>query len=145
MPDEVMTREALSKTFITLVLFTGSSNRAEKAILDGIRSLSLGAEPRTELLRKSLAAALEAEGQQPPLRSDDLEETSAMLCRGLRPLLGLPAHLRKCFVMRFLANISREHCAGLLHCDVADIDELTVSALQLFARVAPREERAIAR
>jgi hypothetical protein len=142
MTTQLEITNSLSKMFITNILLTGSSKRAEVAMLQGIHSLDNDSEPGMELLFASIAAAVDGEFLLPEPRTEEIEEATSMLHVGLRPLLRLPANLRRCFVLRFVAAMPRETCARFLQITLAKVDEFSCAAVRELARLVEGEESA---
>ncbi len=132
--------DTLAKTFITSILLTRSAKRAEIAMLEGIESSDFGTEPGMRMLFASIAASVDAEFLLPEPQSQEIEEASSILHAGLRPLLRLPANLRRCFVLRYLAALPREVCARFLQVTLARVDEFSCAAVRELARLAEGEE-----
>jgi len=116
MTAETVAGESLCKTFITAVLLTGSTQRAEAAILRGIAS---GNSP--DLLARTLDSLLS-------WHAGDITDAPPSLPAELQCVLRLPAELRRCFVLRFLMEWPRERCAAALRVDVAEIDRTACQA-----------------
>lgn len=134
--------DVLAKTFITSILLTRSAKRAEVAMLEGINSSDSGAESGLQLLFASIAASVDAEFLLPEPHSDEIEEAYSLLHAGLRPLLRLPANLRRCFVLRYLAALPREACARFLQVTISKVDEFSCAAVRELARLVEGEEGA---
>ena len=132
--------QALSRVFTTAILLTGSVEQAEAAVLDGIDTWdpgeTLGEGLLLEVMAAAIAPSVEA-GQQPK----DRECASAMLPSELRPVLGLPLDLRKCFVLRVLMSTPRESCVRLLELNSNELDQNTCLAAEALAQAAKDTRR----
>ncbi len=141
MTGQPVTSDSISKTLITAILLTGSAKRAERAMLEGIESLDIAAAPGEELVRRTVAAAIETGKRYPQQPSEEVEEASSMLPAELRPVLHLSPDLRGCYVLRILAAMPREACARLLQLGVSQVDQATCLAVLALARVAERAKK----
>jgi DNA-directed RNA polymerase specialized sigma24 family protein len=126
-----MTNEFLSAPFLTAFLLTGSVNRAETAMLDGIRAWDADRDPDAELLRATARAAL---ALYRPREGEEITPASVLLPAELQRVLRLPSDLRQCFVLRMLAGLPRESCAQLLDLDLDAVDRDTSLAAQALAQ-----------
>jgi DNA-directed RNA polymerase specialized sigma24 family protein len=114
--------ESICKAFVTAVLFSGSTERAEAAMLDGIASGVDG----EELVGHTVTALLERDGV------GESADAPASLPEGLRNVLRLPADLRRCFVLRVLMGWPRERCAELLRREAGEVDRAaSLAAMEL--------------
>ena len=133
---------SFSKVFFTIILLNRSAKRAEAAMLEGIESLNIDADANENLLRTSIAAAVQAERRLGIPPQGEIEEARSILPRELRRVLLLRANLRLCFVMRVLAAIPGEECARLLRLTSDEVEEFTCSALQALTEIARNEKSA---
>src|ERR1700722_15288417 len=101
-----MTNEALGKTYITALLFTGSEGDAEIAVLEGIRGMQRNCIRGDALLQETMAASIPTSVRGQLLEGQ--EQTSSQLPVELRRVLRLSQELRRCFVLRVLLGLSRE-------------------------------------
>jgi DNA-directed RNA polymerase specialized sigma24 family protein len=134
-----MTSQYLATPFVTAVLLTGSAERAETAMLEGIRSWDADADPDEELLRTTVSAALDL---YRPQRQEEITQASFLLPVELRGVLQLPPDLRQCYVLRLLMGLPRESCARMLGVDAGAVDRDTGLAAQALAQ-APSISRTI--
>jgi DNA-directed RNA polymerase specialized sigma24 family protein len=126
MTSETAATGSLCKTFISAMLLTGSAQRAEAAMLDGIAAGHPGdlqAYTLETLLRRN--------------ELSDATETVSSLPAELQRVLHLPAELRRCFVLRMLIEWSREHCAAALRIEPREVDRLTSLAAVQLASASP--------
>jgi DNA-directed RNA polymerase specialized sigma24 family protein len=136
------TSGSLQMKFVTAILLTGSVKHAEKAMLEGIRSLDIDATPEEELLLSIVSAAMgprQWSGRRPPA---EMAYVSSLLPVELQRVLRLPMDLRHCFVLRFLLAMPREFCARLLGLDVVTVDQDASLAAQELAQIVQGEKRA---
>lgn len=131
--SERLTNGVIQRTFMTSLLLSGSTERAEAAVLEAIRCLDSGDASGETLLWRAIEAAI-----APPPRVDmrptsENDSAAASLPRELRRVLRLTTVLRQCFVLRIFAGLPREVCAHLLHLDVCQVDEGTCAAAQALA------------
>jgi DNA-directed RNA polymerase specialized sigma24 family protein len=119
----------VGKAFLTALLLTGSPERAEAAILESSRVMTLDSKSGEVLLRGAVNAAIEPQSEASRQPTEDLERASSMLPFELRRVLHLPPALRQCFVLRFLVGLPREVCARLLHLEIRQVDERARTAM----------------
>ena len=133
-----ITDEALGRTFITALLLTGSAERAETAVLEGIRGMDRNNVSGEALLQGTVAASIAA--KIPEQRAE--EQASSMLPVELRRVLRLSLDFRRCFVLRVLIGLPRAVCARLLQTEIHRIDELVYASARALAGLP--EECAVA-
>jgi len=121
-----VTSQGLCRAFRAALLLTGNIRHAEVSVLHAIQSTDSEELSDHALLHESVIAALD----QGPPQPDDL---SSMLPVELRRVLRLPGDLRRSFVLRVLAGLSREECARLLCRDIPDVDQTVCAAAQELA------------
>ena len=102
-------------------------------MLRGIECMNVDLEPQGELLRKSLTAAFRNAEQGAPPSANEADEAALLLRVELRPVLRLPSKLRECFTLRFLAGLSTEQSARLLHLAGDEVDTYAVMAAKLLS------------
>jgi len=111
------TKAALCGAFLIAFLLTRDSEQTESAILDAIDSSDAEATAGHEFVLRAATAALAAQTETGGSRLPLPEE--------LQDVLRLSARYRHCFVLRALAGMSREECAGILNVDASFVDEHT--------------------
>src|SRR5437016_1343389 len=121
--------KAVDKAFITALLLTGSTERAEAAILEGHGAMDLDHLSEDALFRRAVNAAIEPQSEPSEQPREELERASAVLPFELRRVLHLPPALRHCFVLRFLVGLSCEACARLLPLEICQVDERARTAM----------------
>jgi hypothetical protein len=127
-----ITMEALGRTFITAVLLTGSAERAEAAVLEGIKIMERGnVSDEALLLQGTLSASIAARADGG--RVEEQEHASSLLPVELRRVLRLLPDFRRGFVLRVLIGLSREVCARMLQVEIQQIDELVCVAARALA------------
>jgi len=128
-PDEV-----LRNTFIAALLITGSPERGEAAVSHALESATIDSVDETDLLLKTIAAALEYTRQLPLPSPHQRQMAATMLCSRLLSVLLLPVQYRQCFVLRILAAMPNVICADLLLLTPSDIDAKAGLAAQFLAQ-----------
>ena len=86
---ERLSAEVLNKAFLIALLLAGSVERAEAAVMEGIRQL----DDRVDLLETAMIAAIGAS-------ADTGGSAQALLPDELRRVLDLPEVSRHCYVLR---------------------------------------------
>ena len=122
--------EGLSRIFTATLLLVGGVEQAEAAMADAIGRMDAESISNLALLRECARAALAVPS------GNDIEDASSLLPLELRRVLRLPLELRRSFVLRMLAGLSREECADL---NVRDSDENVCAAIQELARIRQAE------
>jgi hypothetical protein len=120
-----ITEEAMDRAYITALLLTGSRQGAEAAVLEGIRTMEQDDVLSDALLQATLTASVAWPAEQ--------EGDVSSLPPELRRVLGLPPDLRRCYVLRVLAGLPRDVCAGMLNTGIHHIDELVCAAARALA------------
>ena len=132
---------AIGRAFVTAVLLTGSTERAEGAVMDAIETWNPGEPLEDALFDRAVRASMGTSAA----RAGAGETTPSAFPPGLVGVARLSPELRRCFVLRILAGFAREVCASLLHLSKDRIEEHTHAALrQLPAasrRLAPGASR----
>jgi len=126
--NEAAMREATERAFLSAFLLSGSTERAEAAVLEGIASLDSDDATGEPLLQATVCAAV-VEGNAARRRTIELEPFFWTLPFELQCVMHLPQDLRQCFVLRILGGLPREACASLLGCEIDQIDQNTCTAL----------------
>lgn len=123
------THELFTRSFITALLLTGDPEQAEAAVLQAIDSLDTDLVSEDALFDSSIRSALLFTGASSGVKS----QAGRMLPFELRRVLSIAPDRRRCFVLRILAAILREECAGLLGISAAAVDELACAAARELA------------
>ena len=133
-----MTNEGLGRAFRTALLLTASAERAEAAILEGIRVIDPFDVSDQSLLRETITASITAKihGEQ----VEESEQGSSWLPLDLRRVLRLSRNLRHCFVLRVLVGLPREACALMLQTGTQQIDKLVCDSVQALAGLSQGEQ-----
>jgi hypothetical protein len=140
MDNGPITTEALDRTFITALLLTGSAQRAEAAVVEGIKATQRGkVSDETLLLQGTLSASIAAGSNSP--RAAEQEHASSLLPVELRRVLRLLPYFRRGFVLRVLVGLSREVCARMLQIEIHQIDEVVRLAARALVRLSKRGRR----
>lgn len=128
-------RAGMDQSCLTVLLLTRSAAHAEAAVLHAIESMDAEGYSSDTLLLESVRAAL-ATARDPGAGAREIESAAELLPIELRRVLRLPLDLRSCYVLRLLAGLSREQCAGLLETSVEHVDEHVCSAATRLASTA---------
>jgi len=140
MNDKPGCRRILNKAFFTALLLTGSAQKSEAALLESIGSLELDQDTQGEkLLRGALKAAIAQDYEAAAPGTEELEYALSLLSPELKAVLRLPAHLRFCFILRFLARLPRNVCASLLNLEIPQLEQTATVAAQMLAGVYAEE------
>jgi hypothetical protein len=110
--------EELGQTFITALLITGNTQRAEAALLEAIETTNLREITAGTLLEGTVSASLA--GQIAGHQIDLGDPAISSLPVELRNVLNLPADCRQCFVLRVLLGLRREVTARILQIEAPD-------------------------
>jgi hypothetical protein len=121
--------DTLAAAFTFIVLLNGGATRAEPVIVDAFSRINPCRASRRELFLSCASAAISSETAA---GSGEVEESPSGFPPELRRILRLPAHIRRCFVLRMLGGLSREDCAQL---DIYNVDEGAVAAARELARM----------
>jgi hypothetical protein len=140
MTAESVLRDSANRAYITAFLLSGSGERAEAAVLEGIKLMNSDAGSAEELFQGAVNAALELKetlGQRALIPGMDVP----MLPCELQYILQLPEYPRHCFVLRFLLGWPRRTCARLLRSRIDQIDEATGAALSELQAIIDKSAR----
>ena len=119
--------DCIGKAFVAALLLTASAEKAEAAVLEGIKLLELDETCET-LVNETVKAAIE-------MRTDiesgtaELEQLSSLLPSELHPVIHLSPRFRQCFVLRILVRWPLEICARLLRLETGQIEAHTQIAI----------------
>jgi hypothetical protein len=100
-----------------------NAKQAESAVVEAINAWDPGEETEEALFHRVLIRTIQA-----PLEYET--STTSFVPLDLQPVLGLSPQLRRCFVLRVLARLSRQVCARLLHLTALQVDQRTYKALE---------------
>lgn len=123
-----VTDRAIGRAFLTAHLLTANRNHAESAVLEAILHGDLE-DTEEAFLHRVTCAAIQAEGEY----STDVDQSvpaELLVPVELQAVLDLAPWLRRCFVLRILAGLSRAVCARLLHLNILTVDQYTCQALE---------------
>src|SRR5258708_35223051 len=126
-----VTPQEVARTFVTALLLTGSTQRAEAAVLETIEATRLKEMSAGTLLEGTVSASLA--GQIAGHKIDLGDPAISSLPVELRNVLNLPSDCRQCFVLRVLLGLRREVTARILHIEACQIDELSSIAARTLA------------
>jgi len=112
--------ESPNEMFTVAILLTGSADRAECSVLEGLKILDRGPASKAAVLEAIVRAAItpammpgEEEGQK-------LLVGASWLPIALQRVLRLPKGLRHVFVLRLLLGLPRDQCLRLLQLETLD-------------------------
>ncbi len=115
--------ESPNEMFTVAILLTGSADRAECSVLEGLKILDRGPASKAAVLEAIVRAAItpammpgEEEGQK-------LLVGASWLPVALQRVLRLPKGLRHVFVLRLLLGLPRDQCLRLLQFDDETLDD----------------------
>jgi len=129
---------ALNRSFRASLLLTGSVALAEAAILSAIDEIDPEELTNEALFRKVTIAAI-AVGSAASRNLREAGEPPSALPIELKRVLRLPTDRRQCFVLRFLAGLSREDAAHMLSMSPHLVDERAGAAATELASVSQVE------
>jgi len=124
----------LLKSFRAALLLTGSVSQAEEALARAIEAGEPDEGSENEIFRRTLQEAVSATGDS-PLQSQQ-KPVPGMLPPELMRFLRLPVNLRRFFVLRILAGLSKKDCADLLHVSPQEVDAGLADAARELARLS---------
>ena len=116
----------INRALRTAHLLTASMRQAENAVLEAIHSFDPARETEEMLFRHALKAAIQ--GPDEASASNQPESAGSVPARELQAVLNLSPNLRRCFVLRILAGLSRQACARLLGLSAHRVDQYTHAA-----------------
>jgi len=113
----------LNEIFIAAILLTGCTERAERAVVDGIETLGEDGISEDTVLQATIRAALKQETMADEESPRQAQPAVSWLPIQLRRVLLLPRNLRQPFVLRLLLGMPGDQCSRLLQLDDAKLDE----------------------
>jgi hypothetical protein len=119
----------VAKAFFTALLLTRSPQRAEAAVMESIHLMNPDERFDEAILCGVIDASIGISNEAQTVSPEELQEAFAALPLELHGVLGFPADLRRCFVLRILLQLPREACARILNITTNRIDEYTCEAL----------------
>lgn len=131
------TDRAIERAFVTVHLLTADAGQAENAVLDAIEEWDPDYEPEEALFDRALTSALQNEHRDAFSSPGRSGSNGTIVPEELQAVLGLPAQLRRCFVLRILAGLSRRDCADRLNLTDHSVDTYTCAALTFLPRMRP--------
>jgi hypothetical protein len=115
--------ESLNEIFTAAILLTGSAERAECAVLEGIETLGEDDVSEHMVLQATIRAAVKPEMMADEESPWEPQPAVSWLPIQLRRVLVLPLDLRHAFVLRLLLGLPRDQCSRLLQLDDGTLDE----------------------
>ena len=131
----------VTKTLVAAYLLTASTQQAQCAVTAALDAWD-AENGCVELLLKGVlteAVALSdavMSNEELQALSDKSGSIEVQLPAELRPVLGLPTLLRRCYVLRILIGLSHRTCAELLQLERRQVQQYTCAALRLMPALA---------
>ena len=129
---------ATNRAFLAAHLLTASAQQAENAVMEAIDSWDPDDASEEALYQQVLHIALRREGEHLPPLPGERDADAGFLPSELRAVTRLSPRLRRCYVLRILAGLSRQACARMLHLDCRRVDLYTNAALKSMPFLAAR-------
>ena len=128
-----------SRSFLAAHLLTGSSQRAETAVMTAISVWNPLEEDEDELFMVTLRTAARREMKASRVKLH--EEATSCLCLPieLRRVLKLSPRQRRCFVLRVLIGLPAAVCAQILIMDVLHLERYSRQAIKSLIVLTNRE------
>jgi DNA-directed RNA polymerase specialized sigma24 family protein len=124
------TDHEIGRAFLTAHLLTANRKQAESAVMEAIRHWDSEEDTEEAFLQLVAYAAIQAQGEYEWSRADQPVPAESVLPVELQAVLDLAPQIRRCFVLRILAGLSRQVCARLLHLNIFTVDQYTWEALE---------------
>jgi hypothetical protein len=118
--------KALDRAFRAASMLTGSTQAAERAVLDGIAATELDSDLGDVFLLETVKAAI----QRRPDSAHQLLQPPSCLPLELRRLFLLAPISRDCFVLRILLGITPRTCSGILNLTIEEAHQALCAALE---------------
>ncbi len=131
--------EALQQTFTAALLLTGNSERAERSVLEAIRTRGQDQLSAHGVFEAAIRIAVSPELRAEPERSGEQEPPIPWLPVELQHVLVLPKDFRHAFVLRLLLGLHRSQCSRLLHLEGGELDKHVVSAVLALASIKAQQ------
>jgi DNA-directed RNA polymerase specialized sigma24 family protein len=128
-----------SRAFLAAHLLTGSAEQAESAVMEAVDSWDPDDDSEEALFERVLNIALRG-----PI-SDAPDSPASFLPPELQAVLRLSPQLRRCFVLRILAGLSRQVSARLLRVDCRRVDQYTSAAIKVLPFLTARRSAGVQR
>lgn len=133
MIDKNELSETLEGAIRAAFMLTGSTQAAERAVLNGIAATECSDAGDDAFLLETIKAAIQRRADSP-----QAQQRCAHLPLELRRLFLLAPISRDCFVLRILLGIPVETCSRILHRGVEEIEDVLYAALQELPRLEAR-------
>jgi hypothetical protein len=115
--------ESLNEMFTVAILLTGNADRAECAVLEGIKTLDRGPVSAGAVFQATIRAAITQAMMPGEEEAREHLPGVSWLPIELQRVLLLPKGLRHVFVLRLLLGLPRDQCSRLLQLDDGTLDE----------------------
>ncbi|MCU1301918.1 MAG: hypothetical protein JWQ87_2202 [Candidatus Sulfotelmatobacter sp.] len=126
--------EGLNEMFIAAILLTGCTERAERAVVEGIETLGEDDVSVHTVLQTIIRAAVNPEMMADEEGLRQSQPAVSWLPIQLQRVLLLPRDLRHAFVLRLLLGLPRDQCSRLLQPDDGKLDERVGDAATFLAQ-----------
>ncbi len=130
--------ESLNEMFTVAILLTVNADRAECAVLEGLKTLGRGPVSKAAVFQATLRAAITQ--AMTPGEEEAREHVVGVswLPIELQRVLLLPKGLRHVFVLRLLLRLPRDQCSRLLQLDDKTLDERVARSAIFLAQRDPQ-------
>jgi hypothetical protein len=128
----------ISKALMTARLLTASIEQAESAIMKALDSWDPATENEEALFQQVLHAAVDSGSTVSAFSRKPTDTLPTGVPVELRGVIALPLQLRRCFVLRILAGLSRAVCAQMLNVHARRVDQYTSAAVRRLPTIAGR-------
>lgn len=123
----------LTRSFVSAHLLTGDTTRAEKAVMEAIKTWNPNEDEEQDLFQITLRTAVQMSTDVYSELSDGERTADQPLPVELRQILKLPRLLRCSFVLRILIGLPSQVCAQTLHLGVPQMDDYSCEAMKTLA------------
>src|SRR6266851_6345521 len=118
--------KALDGAFRAAFMLTGSTQAAERAVLDGIAATEFDSVVDDVFLLETVKAAI----QRRPDSTHQSQQPPSCLPLELRRLFLLAPISRDCFVLRILLGLTPRTCSRILHLTIEEAHQTLCAALE---------------
>lgn len=127
----------IKRAFLAAHLLTANTEQAERAVLEAIDQRHSAEQTEDAFFARMVTAAIRTQAGYESSSVDNPEPDEWLLPTELEAVLDLSPPLRRCFVLRMLAGLSRDVCARLLRLNVRTVDQYTAAALECLGGAHP--------
>ncbi len=115
--------ESLNEMFTVAILLTGSADRAECSVLEGLKTLDRGPVSKAAVFEAIIRAAITPATMPGEEKAREPLVGVSWLPIELQRVLLLLSDLRHVFVLRLLLGLPRDQCSRVLQLDNETLDE----------------------